>query len=492
MVEFARLEAAAIAPRVASGEWRAAAVIESSLARIEQREPDLAAFLALDREGARARAAELDRRRDAGERLGRLAGVPFAVKDNLAVAGRPLTCGSRALAGFVAPTTATAVERCLAEDAVLVGQTNMDEFAMGSSCENSAFQRTRNPWNRERVPGGSSGGSAAIVAAGAVPFALGSDTGGSVRQPAAFCGVVGLKPSYGRISRSGLVAFASSLDQIGTITRSVTDAALLLEILAGVDERDATTVDLPVPPFAERLESGLGGIRIGILDEIRESQLEPAAREIWRSAVARLEGLGASIHPVSVPGLESAIAAYYVIATAEASANLARFDGIRYGGRVAAPTLRETYAKSRGAGFGSEVKRRIMLGTHALSSGYYEEYYGRARDVVASLRREFDTAFERVDLIATPTTPGTAFPLGDRAADPLAMYLSDVFTTPANLAALPAIALPSGLDADGLPFSLQLMADRFQEVPMLAAARAFERDLGFEVRPALEEASDAA
>jgi aspartyl-tRNA(Asn)/glutamyl-tRNA(Gln) amidotransferase subunit A len=437
-------------------------------------------------------ASDLDRRRRRGERLGRLAGVPIAVKDNLSVAGQTLTCGSRILRDYVAPFTATAVERCLAEGAVLVGKTNMDEFAMGSSCENSALGTTRNPWDPTRVPGGSSGGSAAAVASGGVPLALGSDTGGSVRQPAAFCGVVGLKPTYGRVSRSGLVAFASSLDQVGPVARNVRDAALALEVVAGPDPRDATSSGEPPPDCLQSLENGIPGLRIGCLRELPAARLEPELSRVWEASLRRLERLGARLVEVSVPNLDAAIATYYVLANSEASANLARFDGVRYGARVRAGSLREMYAATRSAGFGSEVKRRIMLGTHVLSSGYYDAYYARARGVAAGLRRQLDEVFRLVDVIVTPTAPSAAFRLGEKVDDPLAMYLSDIFTTPANLAGLPAVAVPAGVDALGLPLSLQIMGRRFDEPTVLRAARAFELETGFEVGPALRGAADAA
>jgi aspartyl-tRNA(Asn)/glutamyl-tRNA(Gln) amidotransferase subunit A len=493
MAEESSLSAEALTASFAARKLSAAEVIEACLERIEQVDGDLGAFLSIDAEGARARARELDSRRDRGEGLGRLAAVPIAVKDNLSVAGRPLTCGSRILAGYVAPFTATAVERCLDEGAIVVGKTNLDEFAMGSSCENSALARTRNPWDLTRVPGGSSGGSAAAVAAGCVPLALGSDTGGSVRQPAAFCGVVGFKPTWGRVSRNGLVAFASSLDQVGPISRSVRDAALVFEVVAGADERDATTSGLPVPDCIASIEEGIEGLRIGVLRQVTGERLDPALAEVWRRALDRLEGLGARIVEVSVPNVEAAIAAYYVVANSEASANLARFDGVRYGLRAdGSTTLAGMYAASRAAGFGSEVKRRIMLGTHALSSGYHDAYYARARGVVAGLRRQFAAAFEACDLVALPTAPTGAFRLGEKVDDPLAMYLSDIFTTPANLAGLPAIAVPAGFDAEGLPLSLQLVGRPFDEPRLLRAARAHEREAAIAVEAPFHGAAGAA
>ncbi len=483
MAEPWQLPAAAIAAGVRAGELAASAVVESCLERAARVEPLVGAYLRLFGEAARQRAAEIDRRRAAGERLGALAGVPVALKDNLSVAGSPLTCGSRILEGYVAPYTATVVERLLAADAVLLGKTNLDEFAMGSSCENSALQVTRNPWDLAAVPGGSSGGSAAAVAAGTVPLALGSDTGGSIRQPAALCGVVGLKPTYGRVSRYGLVAFASSLDQIGPVARTVRDAALALGVIAGADPRDSTTAERPVDDYLAGLEAGVAGLRIGVVREVETGGLAADVLTSWRDTLERVAGLGAELVEVSIPNLPAAIAVYYVIANSEASANLARFDGVRYGRRVETPDLLRLYLETRREGFGAEVKRRIMLGTFALSSGYYEAYYGRASAVQAGLRQQFAAAFGRVDLLAMPTSPTAAFGLGEKVDDPLTMYLSDIFTVPANLAGLPGIAVPSGFDARGLPLSLQLLARPFEEATALRAARAFEAALGVQEEP---------
>ena len=473
-----------IAERVRCREASAAEVLESCLARTAQVEPLIGAYLEIFEEEARERAAGIDRRIAAGEDPGPLAGVPVALKDNLSLDGRALTCGSRILAGYVAPYTATAVERLLAAGAVPFGRANMDEFAMGSSCENSAYQLTRNPWDLARVPGGSSGGPVAAVAAGSVPLALGSETGGSVRQPAALCGVVGVKPTYGRVSRYGLVAFASSLDQIGPIARNVRDAALGLQVIAGEDPRDATSATEPVGDYLARIEEGIAGLKIGILREIDVSRLGGEIERNWRESLDRLAALGAELVEVSVPSVEAAIAVYYVIATSEASANLARFDGVRYGRRAPeADNLADLYFDSRGEGFGAEVKRRIMLGTFALSSGYYEAYYGRARGVLERMRHELDAAFGKADLLVTPTTPSAAFRLGEKVDDPLAMYLSDIFTTPANLTGVTAIAVPSGADAGGLPLSLQILGPRFGEAAVFRAARAFEREVGWTVAP---------
>lgn len=490
MAEPLGLGAEGIAAAVASGALAAVEVVNAALARAAEIEPRVSAFLRLDPDGARRRAEELDRRRQRGEPIGRLAGVPVALKDNLALEGDALTCGSRILAGYVSPFTATAVERLLSAGAIPIGRTNLDEFAMGSSCESSAAGPTRNPWDLGRVPGGSSGGSAAAVAAGCVPLALGSDTGGSVRQPAAFCGVVGLKPTYGRISRYGLVAFASSLDQIGPIAASCRDVALALESIAGADPRDSTAAALGPPDLLTGIEDGIAGRRVGVIAEIGTAGLEPDLLAVWHAALDRLAALGAEIVEVSVPSIAAAIDVYYVIANCEASANLARFDGVRYGRRASgARGLADVYFDSRSEGFGPEVKRRIMLGTFALSAGYYDAYYGRARALLEQLRAELARAFERVDLLATPTAPSGAFALGEKLDDPLAMYLSDVFTVPANLAGLPAIAVPAGLDRRGLPLSLQLLARPFDEGGLLRAARALEVATGWRLSPELRDAS---
>jgi len=491
VAELWELSAEEIAAGVRAGRLGALEVTQACLDRTAAVEPLVGAFLSLGPGAARERAAHIDRRRSRGEALGALAGVPVALKDNLCLEGSAVTCGSTILSGFVSPYSATAVERLLAADAVIVGKTNLDEFAMGSSCENSAFQVTRNPWHLGMVPGGSSGGSAAAVAAGGVPLALGSDTGGSIRQPAALCGVVGLKPSYGRVSRSGLVAFASSLDQIGPLARGVRDAALGLEVIAGHDRRDATSAQRPVPDYRERLEEGIAGLRVGTIREVDTEGLPPDGRRNWHQALAALERLGAERVEVTIPSLQAAVAVYYVLANSEASANLARFDGVRYGRRVRRPgaDLGELYVDSRSEGFGPEVKRRVMLGTFALSSGYYEAYYGRARGVLEGMRRQFAAAFERVDLLATPTTPTGAFALGEKVDDPLTMYLSDVFNVPANLVGVPGVAVPSGLDDRGLPLSLQLCARPFDEATLLRAARAYERESGWRLAPTFRAAA---
>jgi len=402
--------------------------------------------------------------------------MPIAIKDNIVTTELPTTCASKILSGFTSPYDATAVARLRKRGYAIVGKTNLDEFAMGSSTEHSAFGVTRNPWDPTRVAGGSSGGSAAAVAARMVPAALGSETGGSVRQPAAFCGVVGVKPTYGRVSRYGLVAFASSLDQIGVVTRTVRESAELLGIIAGHDPLDSTSSDAPVDDYAADVDKGATGLRFGVVREAVD-KLQGDVRENFESALDVLRRSGAVVEEASVPAIGYAIAIYYIVANAEASANLARFDGVRYGRRSEhARTVKEMYFASRGEGFGAEVKRRIMLGTFALSSGYYDAYYGRAQAVRGRLRDDFAAAFRHFDFLLTPTTPEPAFKIGAKTADPLSMYLSDIFTAPANLVGIPAIAVPSGFSGEGLPLSLQIMAPHFRERAMFQAAAAYEKE----------------
>ena len=489
MTELWQRRAVDVASEVQAGTVSAATEVEAALRRIGSVDPKVGAFLVKDGERAVARASEIDRRRDEGETVGRLAGVPFAIKDNMSLEGTSITCGSQILEGYVAPYTATAVERLLAEDAVPVGTLNMDEFAMGSSCENSSRAVTRNPWHLDMVPGGSSGGAAAAVAASMVPLALGSDTGGSIRQPAALCGVVGVKPTYGLVSRYGLVAFASSLDQIGPVARSVEDAALCLEVIAGHDDKDSTSAEHQEMDLTSGLEKPIEALKVGVLDEVDLSSLDADTKANFAAALEVLERAGATLERVSVPNLGASVAAYYVLANSEASANLARFDGVRYGARSPeAGNLIEMYMKSRSAGFGAEVKRRIMLGTFALSSGYYDAYYERARGVVRALEQQFAKAFADVDVLVTPTTPSGAFELGEKVDDPLEMYLSDIFTTPASLAGLPAVAVPSGYDGRGLPLSLQIMGRPYDDALVLRVARTFERELALEPQPSFQGA----
>ncbi len=461
-----------------AGEVTAESLVGHYLDRISEGDGQLRSYLYVDGEGARQRARDIDQRRSAGQALGELAGLPIAIKDNMCTEGRPTTCASRILENFRPPYSAHVVELLESADAIVLGKTNLDEFAMGSSTENSGFFPTRNPWDPERAPGGSSGGSAAAVAAGLAPWALGSDTGGSVRQPASFCGVVGLKPTYGRVSRYGLVAFASSLDQIGPITRTVADAALLLRTIAKPDERDSTCADRPVPDYLAELGKPVKGLRIGVPKEYFGEGLEPAVEQAVRQALRVYEGLGVEVEEVSLPHTEYAVATYYIVATAEASSNLARYDGVQYGFRSSEPVedIVDMYSRTRAEGFGEEVKRRIMLGTYALSSGYYDAYYLKAQKVRMLIKRDFDEVFQRVDAVACPTSPTVPFKLGERTDDPLAMYLSVVFTISANLAGLPAISVPCGLADGRLPIGLQLIAPPFAEPLLLCLSAAYEAE----------------
>ena len=466
------------------------------LEAIDRLNPGIRAFLSADAQGARRRAEEIDKRLDAGEDVGLLAGVPVAVKDNMCTDdGQTTTCASRILENWRAPYNAHVVERLLEEGAVIVGKTNMDEFAMGSSTENSGFEATCNPWDLDRVPGGSSGGSAAAVAARMVPMALGSDTGGSIRQPAALCGVVGLKPTYGRVSRYGLVAFASSLDQIGPFGRTVEDAALLLQATAGHDPRDSTSVpeaDQPVPDYLAALEEPVAPLRIGLPREFFSEGLDAEVEKMVRGALAVYAGLGAELVDIDLPhSTDYAIATYYIVATSEASSNLARYDGVHYGHRSSDHAdMIDMYMRSREEGFGDEVKRRIMLGTYALSAGYYDAYYKKALQVRRLIRQDFDRAFEKVDCIMGPTSPTAAFRQGEKTADPLTMYLSDVYTASCNLAAIAGVSIPCGFTEAGLPVGLQILSGVFTEERLLRIARMYERETDWPSRapPVCEEA----
>ena len=461
-----------------SGEVGAQELVRSVLERIEEVEEEVRAYVTLTPEEALRAAEKADERLRRGEDPGGAGGIPMAVKDVLCTRGVRTTCSSRMLQDFVPVYDATVITRLRGEGLTMVGKANMDEFAMGSSTENSFFQVTRNPWDLARVPGGSSGGSAAAVAAGEALWALGSDTGGSIRQPASFCGLVGLKPTYGLVSRYGLVAFASSLDQVGPITRDVRDCALLLSLIAGHDPRDSTSLQADLPDYLSALDRGVEGMRLGVPVELIGEGLDPGVRERVEEAFRLLEGLGAEVEETSLPSLAHALSAYYIIAPAEASSNLARFDGVRYGFRAeGAGDVLEMYGRTRAAGFGPEVKRRIMLGTYALSAGYYEAYYGQAQKVRTLIIEDFRRAFSRYDLLLSPTSPTTAFRVGEKVKDPLSMYLSDVCTIPVNLAGIPALSLPCGLDG-GLPVGLQMMAAPLQEERLLRAAHAFEQALG--------------
>jgi aspartyl-tRNA(Asn)/glutamyl-tRNA(Gln) amidotransferase subunit A len=462
--------------RLGAGEVSAETIVTKFLDAIRRRDPQVKAFLSVDEEGALARARDVDARRGRGEPLGPLAGVPVAVKDVLCTKGKRTTCGSKVLAEFVPPYDAGVVERLHRADAVLIGKTNMDEFAMGSSTENSAFHPTCNPWDLERIPGGSSGGSAAAVAACEAPLALGTDTGGSIRQPAGLCGVVGMKPSYGRVSRYGLVAFASSLDQVGPFGHTVADAALLLEVIAGHDSRDSTSVDRPVPAYSRSLEEPVRPLTVGVPKEYFVDALDPEVAAAVRSAIDVYKSLGAKLEEVSLPHSPYALATYYLVATAEASSNLARYDGVHYGRRSAGHKgLIDMYARSRGEGFGAEVKRRIMLGTYALSSGYKDAYYLKALKVRRLIRDDFDKAFARCDVVVGPTAPAAACKIGERSDDPLQMYLLDVYTVTCNLTGLPGVSVPCGFTKTGLPIGLQIIGAPFEEEKLLRVARMHEK-----------------
>ncbi len=480
MVELTDLTVLEAIKAVQGGQVSSRELTQASLDRIDALEPKLRAFITQTPDLALAQADAVDQflagwRQDPQGPLPPLLGLPIAVKDVLCLANVRCTCGSRILENFVPPYTATAVERLLAAGVVVTGKTNTDEYAMGSSTENSAYGTTHNPWDLQRVPGGSSGGSAAAVAARLVPAALGTDTGGSVRQPASFCGVTGIKPTYGRVSRYGLVAFGSSLDCVGALARSAAEVALLFNVMAGYDRRDATSMDLPAPEIRLSAKPDLKGLRIGVPKEYFISGIQPEVEKAVRQAIALMASLGAEIHEISLPHTEYALPVYYLVAPAEASANLARYDGIRFGLRETNEDTLTLYRNTREAGFGPEVKRRIMLGTYALSAGYYDAYYGQAQKVRTLIKRDFDTAFESVDVIAAPVAPTTAFPIGQHTGDPLAMYLEDVFTLPANLAGVPGLAFPAGFDENKLPIGMQLMGPHFREDLLFKAGHAYQQ-----------------
>jgi aspartyl-tRNA(Asn)/glutamyl-tRNA(Gln) amidotransferase subunit A len=466
------------AKKIASGELAAVAVVETFLERIGRVDRDVKSYLAVDAAGARSVAATIDSMRAAGQPLPPLAGVPISVKDMIVTRGLATTAASKILEGWVPPYDAGVVERLRAAGAIILGKVNCDEFAMGSSTERSAYQQTANPWDTTRVPGGSSGGSSASVAAGLCTASLGTDTGGSIRQPAAFCGVVGIKPTYGRVSRWGVIAYASSLDQVGPLARSVHDAALVLEVISGFDARDSTSLDEPVPPFSQALTGDVRGLSVGLPKEYFGEGIDADVRAALDTTIAGLRERGATIVDISLPHTHLALAAYYIVAPAEASSNLARYDGIRFGKAAPNPKdLLDLYMQTRGSGFGPEVKRRIMLGTYALRSGYYDAYYKKAQQVRALIKRDFDEAFEQVDVILTPTTPTAAFSFGAKAS-PLDMYLADVFTLSCNLAGLPGISVPCGLTRDGLPIGAQLLGKPLDEATLLRAGHVIETTVG--------------
>ncbi len=505
MEDLKDMTAHELAPRIKSGELKAEEVARDTLRLIEEKDPAINAYLAVRPESVIADARDVDRRVAAGEFTGTLAGVPIAIKDAICTKGLETTCASRILEGFVPPYDATVIARLREADAVILGKTNMDQFGMGSSNENTGFEICRNPLDTDRVPGGSSGGSAAALAAGTAVLALGEDTGGSIRQPAAFCGVVGLKPTYGRVSRYGIIAYGSSFDQVGPMARNVEDCARLLGVIAGHDHMDTTSSSEAVPDYTATLKRGIEGLRIGVPEEYMAEGLDGAVKESVGRAIERMEALGARVESVHLPHTEYAVAAYYILVTAEASSNLARYDGVKYGYRGddggasaggGAPTAGEAggvtgsqalapedrlsamYGSVRSEGFGLEVKRRIMLGTYVLSSGYYDAYYDKAQRVRTLIKGDFDQAFEKVDLLVAPTTPTTAFHIGDKIGDPLQMYLSDIYTVPINLAGVPAISLPCGKDPDSMPIGLQIIGPHFGEERILRAAYAFEEATG--------------
>ncbi|MGK7909278.1 MAG: Asp-tRNA(Asn)/Glu-tRNA(Gln) amidotransferase subunit GatA [Synechococcus sp.] len=464
----------ALQSQLQQGDRTATDIALEYLNRAKQLEPQLKSFIALTEEKALEQAAAVDARLKAGETLGPLAGIPIAIKDNMCTKGIETTCASKILQGFVPPYESTVTHKLAEAGAIMVGKTNLDEFAMGSSTENSAIQLTANPWDLDRVPGGSSGGSAAAVSADQAVISIGSDTGGSIRQPAAFCGVVGMKPTYGLVSRYGLVAFASSLDQVGPFARSVEDAALLLQAIAGHDPMDATSLDVEIPDYSSSLTPDIKGMRIGVIEELMGEGCEPDVRELVQQAIDRYRELGAEIVTVECPTFKYGLATYYIIAPSEASANLARYDGVKYGMREEADSLIGMYAKTRDKGFGPEVKRRIMIGTYALSAGYYDAYYLKAQKVRTLIARDFEKAFGQADVLLSPTSPSVAFKAGDKTDDPLSMYLSDLMTIPVNLAGLPGLSLPCGF-SQGLPVGLQLIGKALGESQLFQAAYAYEQ-----------------
>ncbi|MFO0815366.1 MAG: Asp-tRNA(Asn)/Glu-tRNA(Gln) amidotransferase subunit GatA [Gemmatales bacterium] len=465
------------------GSLTAVELTRTCLDQVKRNDGQINAFLRCDEESILSQAEAVDAKRQRGEKLGKLAGIPVALKDNMCVKGQKTTCASKILENFVPPYSAHVVERLQQEDAVLFGKCNLDEFAMGSSTENSAFQKTSNPWNASYTPGGSSGGSAAAVAACMTPLSLGSDTGGSIRQPASFCGIAGMKPTYGRVSRYGLVAFASSLDQIGPFSRDLRDQALLLEVIAGHDSRDSTSVDEKVPGYVAELDQPISGLTIGVPNEFFQKGLDSEVETAVRTALKTYEARGAKLKPISLPNTDYAVAVYYLVATAEASSNLARYDGVHYGYRTRQfDSMIHMYSRSRGEGFGKEVQRRIMLGTYALSSGYYDAYYKKALQVRRLIKNDFDAAFRQCDVIIGPVTPTAAFKIGEKSDNPLAMYLSDIYTISCNLAGIVGLSIPCGFTSAGLPIGLQLLGKEFDESKVLRVGRMFERETDWHLK----------
>ena len=483
------LSASSIKEKIINREISAQEVVEDLFEWIALKEPSVKAYLTLDKEGALAKAKQIDEKLSNGGKVGLLAGIPVAIKDNICTSGMKTTCASKILEDFTPPYDAFVVKRIKEEDAVIIGKTNLDEFAMGSSNENSAFHVTRNPWNTDCIPGGSGGGSAAAVTANMAFMALGSDTGGSVRQPSSFCGNVGCKPTYGRISRYGLVAFASSLDQIGSVTKDVSDAALLLQVVSGHDAYDSTSANLGVPDYIAGINSTNDNLRIGVPKEFFGKGLNPEIKNAVTNALEIYKKNGAEIVDLSLPHCGYAVATYYIIATAEASSNLARYDGVRYGHRsqLSEDNIIDMYSRVRAEGFGSEVKRRILLGNYVLSAGFYEAYYMKASKVRNLIKDDFEDAFKKVDCIISPTCPSPAFKIGEKVTDPLEMYLSDIYTIPANLVGIPGISIPCGFTTTGLPIGMQIMGKHFEEEKILKIAKLFENETDFHLkRPELK------
>lgn len=474
------LSIAQVSSMLKNGEISSYELTKASIERTKDIEPKLDSFLSITEELALAQAKAVDEKRASGEALSDIAGIPMAIKDNICTKGIKTTCASKMLENFVPPYNATVVDKLFEKGAVLVGKTNLDEFAMGGSTENSAFKPTRNPWDTSRVPGGSSGGSAASVAGRQVFYALGSDTGGSVREPASFTGIVGLKPTYGRISRYGLVAFGSSLDQIGIFTRDVEDCAMVLAHMAGKDRMDGTSVDVPVSDYAGELAGDVKGMKVGVPKELLGEGINPDVKNAIVAALEKLKELGVEWEEISMPNLKHSIETYYIIAPCEASSNLARYDGIRYGFRTGDfETLEELYKRTRSEGFGEEVKRRIMIGTYALSAGYYDAYYKKALKVRTLIKNDFMNAYDKYDAIITPTAPNTAYKLGEKIGDPLSMYMEDLCTIPVNMAGLPGLSIPCGLDSNGMPIGMQIIGKHFDETGILRLAKAYENVSGY-------------
>ena len=475
-MDITKLTVHELQEKIKNKELTSREIVEAYNKKIEEKEKDIQAFVTTLGEDALTKAEEIDNRRANGETLGEFAGIPIGIKDNICTKGVKTTCSSKMLENFVSPYDATVMEKLNKENVINLGKLNMDEFAMGGSTEHSYFKTTKNPYNLNKVPGGSSGGSAAAVAAGMVPWALGSDTGGSIRQPASFCGVVGLKPTYGLVSRYGLVAFASSLDQIGPITKDVYDSALLLNIIAGHDKKDTTSVEKEKIDYTKCLKNDVKGLKIGVPKEFFAEGINKEVKEALEQAIEKYKELGATVEEISLDVAKYSLATYYIIACAEASSNLGRFDGIRYGHRAKEfSNLKELYKKSRSEGFGPEVKRRIILGTYVLSSGYYDAYYKKAQQVRTLVMQEFDKAFEKYDVILTPTSPTVAFDIGSKTSNPLEMYLSDICTVSVNIAGLPGISIPCGVDKEGMPIGMQLIGNKFAEETILNAAYTFEQ-----------------